>query len=149
MAINPLKEKARTLSLQKISLERTYPKLIERIDILNGVLICVLNIKPTKFSSKYKVKIHYKFSDGYPKVWLIEPKLDFFEGKRPHHLYEDDADGNPRLCVYYPKFKEWKPTMDIAQSFIPWIITWLYTYEYWLVTGEWLYEESPRKSGNI
>ena len=34
--------------------------------------------------------------------------------------------------------------MDIALSFVPWIVTWLNTYEYWLITGEWSYDESPR-----
>ncbi len=31
--------------------------------------------------------------------------------------------------------------MYIADSFVPWVCTWLSTYEYWLVTGKWHYDE--------
>jgi len=29
-----------------------------------------------------------------------------------------------------------------ALSFVPWIVTWLSAYEYWQITGEWVYPES-------
>ena len=43
--------------------------------------------------------------------------------------------------LYYPKYKEWNKQMYIANSFVPWVCTWLSTYEYWLVTGNWHYDE--------
>jgi hypothetical protein len=43
-----------------------------------------------------------------------------------------------RLCLYRPHRREWTPAMMIANTIIPWISEWLYFYELWLVTGEWL-----------
>ena len=31
--------------------------------------------------------------------------------------------------------------MYVADSFVSWVCTWLSTYEYWLVTGKWHYDE--------
>jgi hypothetical protein len=42
------------------------------------------------------------------------------------------------LCLHFPKNKEWTPRMPIAKTIVPWISDWLFYYESWLVTGEWL-----------
>lgn len=103
-----------------------------------------MRLQPSLESMVYVVKITYKYTDKFPKAWLLDPDLEKVEGKYPHHKYECDNAGHPRLCVYYPAYKEWNSTMDIATSFIPWVVTWLNTYEYWLITGKWIYDELPR-----
>lgn len=45
------------------------------------------------------------------------------------------------MCAYH-RDKNWNQQMFIAESFIPWVCTWLNTYEYWLITGEWHYDEA-------
>lgn len=105
------------------------------------MLVCVLDIQPSPESQIYRVRITYKISDGAPKAWLIKPDMQKYNGKYPHHKYGKDENGNYQLCVYYPKYKEWNQQMYIADTFIPWVCTWLNTYEYWLVTGEWHYDE--------
>lgn len=100
----------------------------------------IMNITPSENSQTYKVKISYRY--GYkPRAVLLSPDLQQKEGKYPHHIYEMDKNGHARLCVYCPFLDEWNEDMSIATSFIPWVSTWLNTYEYWLITGEWHYDE--------
>lgn len=100
----------------------------------------IMNITPSENSQTYRVKISYRY--GYkPRAVLLSPDLQQKEGKYPHHIYEMDKNGHARLCVYCPFLDEWNEDMSIATSFIPWASTWLNTYEYWLITGEWHYDE--------
>ena len=134
-----------SLVLQKEELERKYPKLIEKIEVKLSQLTCIMWLKPSEHSERYKIRIEYKLRKR-PKAWMIEPELQKFDGKKPHHIYGCDREGHPELCVYYPRYHEWDENrMFLADTFVPWIVTWLNTYEYWVLTGKWCYEESPRK----
>ena len=135
------KTQALTIAVQKLRIWQLYSNIIETLTVVNSELICVINLQPSKHSDFYKIKITYKVSDAYPKAWLLTPPLRTYDGKKPHHVYEKDKYGHYRLCVYYPKDKNWNQHMLIAESFIPWICTWLSAYEYWLITGEWHYDE--------
>lgn len=142
-----LKAQPLTVVHQAIRIYQLYYNLVETINIANSELICVINLQPSRHSDIYKIKIKYKVSDKAPKAWLISPDLKKYEGKLPHHTYGKDDYGHYQLCVYYPKDKNWNQQMFIADSFIPWICTWLNAYEYWLITGEWHYEEAfPREN---
>ena len=136
------KTQALTIAVQKFRIGQLYGNIIEELREVNSELICVINLQPSEHSDIYKVKITYKISDAYPKAWLLSPTLKTYDGKMPHHVYEKDKYGHCRLCVYYPKDKNWNQQMFIAENFIPWICTWLNTYEYWLITGEWHYDEA-------
>ena len=144
MARKFLKPRALTLTQQEMNLKKTYGELIKSCLISKGELKCIMHLQPSLESQIYTIKITYKYTDKFPKVWLLFPNLEKVKGKYPHHKYEFDNMGHPRLCVYFPGYREWNPNMDIALSFVPWIITWLYTYEYWIITGKWSYDESPR-----
>ena len=135
-----------SLASQVLSIKSKYGPLIEFCSISNSRLSCCMSLRPAPDCEEYRILIHYKISDYSPKVWLLSPELQRVNGKRPHHIYDYDYDGHPRLCVYYPGYSEWNQHMLISDSFIPWIITWLNTYEYWLITGQWLYDESPSVS---
>lgn len=141
--------KAISLIQQGLKLRKLYGNLIDSISISKSELVCIMNLQPSEHSDTYTVKIIYKISDISPKVWLIAPELQKVEGKRPHHIYEVDEQGRCRLCVYDPKLKEWNQQMFIADSFVPWICTWLNTYEYWAITGEWHYDETIRSEGKV
>lgn len=136
-----LKTKPISLVNQQIRMQYLYRKLLVENYIKDSMFVCVLDIQPSSESQVYRIKIAYKLSDGAPKAWLISPPLQKYEGKYPHHKYGKDNNGNYQLCVYYPKYKEWNKQMYIANSFVPWVCTWLSTYEYWLVTGNWHYDE--------
>lgn len=100
-------------------------------------------------SDTYRVLIKYTLSDRnedyYPFVWLIDPPMQKRQGEYPRHVYSDYADsaGHPCLCLFYPGYREWNRNKLISATIVPWISAWLNTYEYWLVTGEWQYPESP------
>lgn len=130
-----------SLIQQKIKLQQTYPTLIDNIWINRNELTCIIRLQPTAESIEYKVRIWFK--PGYwPKSSLIEPKeISKIDGKKPHHLYNRNEDGRERLCVFYPKGKEWNDGMFLADAYIPWVITWLSAYEIWQITGIWVYPE--------
>ncbi len=141
--------KSRDISLinQKLRLLQTYPELVEDIKIRNNVMTCIMRLQPTPQSIVYKVRIIFKTS-YFPIASLIFPKeIARFNGKKPHHLYNRDLDGKELLCVFYPKDSEWNGKMFLADSFVPWVITWLSAYEIWQITGEWVYPEA--KSNGI
>jgi len=141
MANKHMKTKAIPLMVQKIEIDKTYGN-IESCMVKSGTLICVLNICPSTESSIYKIQITYKLNKN-PIAVMLSPELQLFDGKRPKHLYGNDSSGHPILCVFFPGYSEWNSTMHLVRSFIPWISTWLNAYEYWLITGEWHYPESP------
>lgn len=96
----------------------------------------VMDITPSENSNTYEVKISYEIGKK-PQAILLSPALKEYDGKMPHHIYGFDKNGHAILCVYCPYKGEWTSSMPIAESFIPWVSTWLNTYEYWLITGEW------------
>jgi hypothetical protein len=90
-------------------------------------------VKPSAMSHEYQVRIVYEFGDS-PKVWVLSPALKpRCDGGRIPHVY-----GGPRPCLYLPNSGEWRPDRYIADTIIPWTSLWLYYYEVWHATGEWL-----------
>ena len=118
---------------------KTY-RNIESAQVQKDRFEIVMDITPSENSETYKVSITYQL--GYrPRATLLFPALEKHNGKYPHHIYGWNKDGTARLCVYCPRKDEWNSDLPIASSFIPWVSTWLNTYEYWLITGEWHYDE--------
>lgn len=46
--------------------------------------------------------------------------------------------GQKTLCLYRPSKNEWDSPMSLADTVLPWTSLWLFYYEIWLATGEWL-----------
>ena len=137
-----------SLMQQMYGLQSTY-RNIEFCGISLGVLTCIMQITPSENSGNYRVRIKYKLSlkngEYYPRVWLLDPPMQKREGKYPSHIYvtRADAAGHQCLCLFYPGYNEWNRNTLISSTIVPWISAWLNTYEYWLITGEWQYPESP------
>jgi hypothetical protein len=101
--------------------------------VKGGVLIAEGDIQPTARSVSYRVRIEYHADDS-PHVHVLSPKLESREeGGRLPHVYP----GN-RLCLYLPGSGEWSKDLSLAHTIVPWISEWLFFYETWRVTGEWL-----------
>lgn len=72
-------------------------------------------------------------------VEVVEPLL----GRRPTepetpipHIWPNRVmPERPRLCLHTDG--EWRPTMYIADTIVPWTIEWLAAYEAWRATGMW------------
>ena len=100
-----------------------------------------MKLKPNEHGDIYTVKITYKCG-GIPQAILLSPEIQCYDGKLSHHTYGlSPKEEKPILCVCAPGFQEWNPNLWIAESFVPWVCTWLNTYEFWLITGNWYYDE--------
>lgn len=128
------RNKSLSLVQQKMALIELYPEGICSIN--QGVLIWSGKIKPTTISREYNIKIMYK-GFGRPKVLLVDKnikgidKVDF-----PHHYGIDKSNNTVDLCLYMNN--EFDDSKLIAIYIIPWIKEWLFYYELWLSTGEWM-----------
>lgn len=90
-------------------------------------------IHPTPMSESYEVSISYKVGES-PSVSVRSPILiDRSPTEKIPHTYP----GN-RLCLFLPRANEWSRDDLIAETIVPWSALWLYHYEVWHITGEWL-----------
>ena len=104
-------------------------------------------LQPVDFACAYFISISYRLQQP-PVVHVLEPVLvSNSKGEPVPHRFSDE-----RLCLYYPKYGEWRADMAIAETIVPWASRWLYYYEVWHATGEWLgggIEHRPRGSRNL
>jgi len=99
----------------------------------SAVLIWEYRVRPTPLSREYLVRITMK-RDGTPDVAVIRPDLAALaNGRRLPHVYSNPT----RLCLTLPKAREWTASMRIDQTFVPWVATWLFYFEEWLVSDDW------------
>lgn len=120
-----------SLSLQRELIQRRWPQFKCRGNY--RTLVSVGKLQPTPLCEVYEVEISYKLQKT-PEVYVLWPKLKCREGStRIPHTYEAN-----RLCLYLPNSGEWTPSKFIADTTIPWTSLWLYYYELWHATGEWL-----------
>ena len=87
----------------------------------------------------FVVEINYTLGDRFPWVRVLRPALrerpDFKDGPLPHVYWRGDK---PFLCLCDPEQDDWNPAMAISQTTVKWISEWLYFYEIWSMTGNWL-----------
>jgi hypothetical protein len=87
-------------------------------------------LRPTDASFTYAIRIECRLGTR-PRVYVTAPALvSRLEAEIPH-LHRDGS-----LCLHLPD--EFNPTMLVAETIVPWAALWLYHYEVWHATGEWL-----------
>lgn len=130
MSQNGIKIKDKTIVEQMASIKTRYPSFNVVFNRLS--LKSVGTIKPTPRSETYIVEIKYKLH--FPvKVSILQPTLlKNFNGDDVPHVYP-----GKKLCLFYPKYMEFKQCDFISDTIIPWTSLWLYYYEDWHMTGEW------------
>jgi hypothetical protein len=89
-------------------------------------------LQPTEVSRVYTIHLSYRMKHK-PIVRVINAPWEKSGTERPPHTF---ADGS--LCLYYPAFRDFDYTMLLAKTIIPWASEWLFHYEIWLATGQWL-----------
>jgi hypothetical protein len=124
------KPKPILLGQQIASMEEKYPGF--RCKWSSNRMICTGMLKPTDLSRQYTIDVSYSL-ESPPTVQVITPELITIENKKIPHIYKDGS-----LCLFYSKNKEWTRQNLISETIIPWTSLWLYYYEIWLATGEWL-----------
>ena len=142
-----LKPQPISLANQLGDLKKKCGNMIENARVSNGLLTCIMWFQPTIHSMRYKIKITYKLKRN-PHAWLLYPQAEKYNDSYPHHKYGFDKKGNLELCFFDPRGYEWSPQDFIADSVVPWISTWLFAYEYWIIIGKWIYPESNRSKDN-
>ena len=96
-------------------------------------LKAVGKLQPTSRSAKYDIEIKYHLRSS-PEIKVLNPQLVVnFNNEKIPHVYP----GN-KLCLYMPKYREFSYSDYISDTIIPWTTLWLYHYEIWHTTGEWL-----------
>lgn len=113
---------------------KKYDKVQLRIN-KNTIYIDV-SLQPTESSQVYLVRIVSNKWSPIVKVFVVNPNISREikkNGVTIPHTYNDGS-----LCLYYPKNKEWRFEDFWADTLIPWTCLWLYFYEIWLITDEWL-----------
>ncbi|UEG51386.1 hypothetical protein LLH06_10420 [Mucilaginibacter daejeonensis] len=102
-------------------------------NVIGNTLKAVGDLQPTARSISYMVRIAYKLGH-LPDITLLNPKIEKnSKGEMPEHLYSKE-----RLCLYRPIYGEFKSSDLISETIIPWTALWLYHYEVWHITGDWL-----------
>ncbi len=90
-------------------------------------------LHPSALSAEYLVRITYKLGSA-PAVDVLDPVLTpRFVGKKIPHTYSEN-----RLCLYLPSANDWSSRSLVANTIVPWTSEWLFFYEIWHGTGEWL-----------
>ena len=118
-------------------MKRHFPDFIYRIG-RNGEMIWIGTLQPTEGSPRYRIRIVHA-SGHSPRVFVDSPPL--LPGVQ--HIYKNDA-----LFRYCPEEWQWQAQESLAMTIVPWTALWLYYYELWQITGEWLgpcAPHTPRK----
>ena len=126
------KFRIRTLGIgeQKAFFRNSYPGFTTS-QPRRRVLVCCGRIQPTALSETYQVRISYEIKRT-PQVNIDYPILQRRQPiERIPHTYDGD-----RPCVFRPGI-DWRSDRSLA-LLVPWISMWLFFYEVWFVTGEWL-----------
>ena len=99
----------------------------------NGpTLIATGDIQPGELCKTYRVRLEYRVGRP-PRVRVLSPALQTRGEEQIPHMYLQK-----HLCLYLPWGGFWGPDMELAKTIIPWASLWLYYYELWHATGEWL-----------
>ena len=120
--------RAINLALQMTAIKAVVPAA--RVNVRRGELICTVLLQPNPASKRYTARITYRHGRR-PRITITDPPLELHpRAKSLPHVY---ADGD--LCLYLPG--QWKESMLLAHTILPWTAAWLLHYELWLVTGRW------------
>lgn len=120
------------LAIQKQFLKKDYPNSIVKRNKEHS-LEWLGTLKPTPLSKEYTVLVQLK---SKLEVFVLVPnKLDLHKDEQElPHTYSTPRQ---KLCLFYGN-REWNRSFLISDTIIPWASEWLYYYELWLITGDWL-----------
>lgn len=103
-------------------------------DVAGGRLVWCFEARPTALSRSYSIRL--EMVPGKPPTVTVEsPDLNGLAGEHPiPHVYSQDP---VTLCLYLPNTGEWRPSLRLDMTVVPWVYLWLYFFEDWLITKEW------------
>ena len=93
-------------------------------------------LQPTAASHIYQVRITARRGATVtPEVFVESPELRKRNGQPVPHLYSHKR---AKLCLWKPGKGEWSGRLWIAETVLLWTVEWLFFYEIWRATGEWI-----------
>lgn len=121
---------------QMIALKVSYPSSM--CEIKHGTLWWFSKgVRPTPLSKEYSVLMTYRIG-SLPKIRVFGDELQNLDAEDFPHKYLIDPNNQwVEICLYRYAF-EFSRYKLLANTVIPWIVEWLFYYEIWLTTGEWL-----------
>lgn len=94
-------------------------------------------LAPSDFGRIYCCELRATPGDRPPEMFVICPDLaTLTNGAELPHIYPSDGVGT-KLCLWWPKQREWLPQMKLVDTYIAWTAEWLWHFEDWLATGVW------------
>lgn len=104
--------------------------------VVRGRLTWRMSRRPFPLAREYEVRLVYQEGVA-PQLFVDRPDLVLLaEGDKLPHVYSQRP---TRLCLYWPKAREWSSADRVDLTFLPWMDTWLYYFEDWMAGGrkEW------------
>ena len=94
-------------------------------------------LAPSEFGRIYTCELRLTPGARPPEMFVLEPDLKALAGEKTlPHIYPSKGSGT-KLCLWWPKQREWLPHMKLSETYIPWTSEWLWYFEDWLATGTW------------
>lgn len=108
-----------------------------RIALDHRKLTMDVKLAPGSYGRLYDCRFIFERSSPLPLVIVTQPELPALAaGQTLPHVYPWEGRGT-RLCLWWPKGREWHPQLKVAETLIPWTAEWLYYFEVWLLIGAW------------
>jgi hypothetical protein len=100
--------------------------------VRRGQLVGRGSMQPAPACETYLFSLSYRDGEN-PTVKIIDPPLRCRQDQSeiPHTYYPDEP------CLFRPGI-DWSREQSLATTIIPWLAAWLFYYEMWHATGEWL-----------
>ncbi|SMX50738.1 hypothetical protein [Maliponia aquimaris] len=94
------------------------------------------------FQMSYKVSVVWNPAETIPPlVFVRQPTIAPRPGTGwidiPHLLYDPESPEASALCLFDPEQNEWRSSMWISDTIVPWASEWLHHYELWHFDGVW------------
>lgn len=124
--------KDKTIAEQVSAMRFKYPQFTTDF-ISHSSMKVTGKLQPTSRSCGYEFVLKFNLVDS-PKTKIVSPMLlKNHKGAEVPHLYSTE-----NLCLYHPQYREFNRRDLLCDTIIPWTSLWLYYYEVWHLTGEWL-----------
>jgi hypothetical protein len=122
------KRKPYNTDIQVQAMRARYPQFLAKKN-KNGEIIFTgqLQVKPEL--PVYTLRVIYRGDDS-PQIFILEP----VPLPDAPHIYGNTGS----LCLYHKNNYSWNERRLIATEIMGWTAGWIYFYEYWLQTGDWV-----------
>ena len=131
---------------QLCRMKEVWPKLEPLTTFADGSISWIGPIRG--FQMLHEVAVRWNPQRATPPlVFVRRPVLRPRPGERvidvPHLLYEPRCPEDSALCLFDPEQNEWRASMWISDTVVPWASEWLHHYELWHYDGTWRGANAP------